>query len=140
MFKNILIAYDGSEHARKAATLAGDLARYQRSETDVWIVTVMDPAPWQMGEPNLSEYIAQHTRAGEELIQAAAELIGAEVDLHRELLFGTPAESILKVAETRNCDLIVMGARGLSLLEMILLGSQTQKVINQARCPVLVAR
>lgn len=140
MFKNILIAFDGSEHARKAATLAGDLARYQRSETHVWIVTVMDPVPRDLGEPHLSQTIAQQTSAGENLIQAAVEQIGPEVEIHRELLFGAPAESILNVAETRNCDLIVMGARGLGMLEMILLGSQTQKVISHAHCPVLVVR
>jgi nucleotide-binding universal stress UspA family protein len=56
------------------------------------------------------------------------------------LLFGTPAESILKVAETRGCDLIIMGARGLGLLEMLFLGSQAQKVLSHADCPVLVVR
>jgi nucleotide-binding universal stress UspA family protein len=140
MFKNILIAYDGSEHARKAAILAGDLARYQRTETHVWIVTVMETSSWDLGEPNLSRFIEQHTSAGEVLLDEAAALIGPDLEIHRELLFGAPAESILNVADTRGCDLIIMGARGLRLLEMLLLGSQTQKVISQAHCPVLVAR
>jgi len=140
MFKNILIAYDGSDHAQRAAILASNLARSQKIETVVRIVTVMDPSPWELGEPNLSRFIAEHTRTGENLIQEAAGLIGPEIEIHKELLFGAPAESILKVAETRSCDLIVMGARGLGMLEMLLLGSQTQKVISHARCPVLVVK
>lgn len=140
MFKNILIAYDGSDHARKAAILAGDLARRLDFESIVWIVTIMETSPWDLGEPNLSRFIEQHASTGENLIQEAAELVGDDVETHRELLFGAVAESIIMVAETRSCDLIIMGARGLGLLEMLLLGSQTQKVISQAQCPVLVTK
>jgi nucleotide-binding universal stress UspA family protein len=140
MFKSILLAYDGSELAQKAAILTGNLARGLIPKSAIWIVTVVEPSHWDLGEPNLSQDIEQHASAGEDLIQEAAALVGAEVEIHRELLFGTAAESILKVAETRGCDLIVMGARGLGLLEMLLLGSQAQKVLSHAHCPVLVVK
>jgi nucleotide-binding universal stress UspA family protein len=140
MFKSILLAYDGSELAKKAAILTGNLARGLTIKSAVWIVTVMEASHWDLGEPNLSQNIELHASAGEDLIQEAAELVGAEVGIHRELLFGTPAESILKVAETRSCDLIIIGARGLGLLEMLLLGSQTQKVLSHAHCPVFVVK
>ena len=141
MFKNILIAYDGSDHARGALALAGDLARkVNKAGGVVWIVTVMEPSPWELGEPFLSQYIAQRTRAGQALLQEANERIGSGLEVHTELLFGTPAESILEVAYTRSCDLIVMGSRGLGLLEGLLLGSQAQKVISHARCPVLIVK
>ncbi len=100
----------------------------------------MDPSPWDMGEPYLSQYVEQRTSAGHNLIQEATALIGSEIEIRSELLFGAPAESVLRVAETRGCDLIVMGARGLGLLEGLLLGSQAQKVINHARCPVLLVK
>jgi nucleotide-binding universal stress UspA family protein len=140
MFKNILIAYDGSEHARKAAKIVRDLAQQQNQEVVFRIVTVMDPSPWEMGEPYLSEYIGQRTAQGQKLIQEATALLSEGSDIHSELLFGSPAESILQVAETRGCDLIVMGTRGLGLLQGLLLGSQTQKVISHAHCPVLVVK
>jgi nucleotide-binding universal stress UspA family protein len=47
---------------------------------------------------------------------------------------------ILTVAETRQVDLIVMGARGLNPLQTLLLGSVSQAVIHHARCPVTVVR
>ncbi len=140
MFKNILIAYDGSELAREAANLAGSLARSLKAEAAVWIVTVMDSSPRDMGEPYLSQFIEQHTSTGQNLIQEASALIGADIEIHSELLFGAPAESILKVAETRSCDLIVMGTRGLGLLEGLFVGSQAQKVISHARCPVMLVK
>lgn len=140
MFKNILIAYDGSEHARKAAVLAGNLAREQKGEAFLWIVTVMDPFPQSFGEPYRSQYIEQHTSEGQTMIQEAAGLAGAGIEIRHELIFGAPAHSILQVAETRGCDLIVMGTRGLGLLEGLLVGSQAQRVISNAKCPVLIVK
>ncbi len=140
MFKNILIAFDGSEYARKAAVMAGDLARGQKSAAMVWIVTVMDSPPQSWGEPYRSHHIEQHTHAGQEMIREATALVGAEVEIHHELLFGSPAQSILQVAETRGCDLIVMGTRGIGLLEGLLVGSQAQRVISNAKCPVLTVK
>jgi nucleotide-binding universal stress UspA family protein len=140
MFKNILIAYDGSEHAKKAANIAGNLARESKSNLVVWIVSVMDPTPWELGEPYLSQYIEQRTIDGQYLLDEAAASVGYDIEIHNELLFGNPAESIIQVAETRACDLIVMGTRGLGPLQGLLLGSQAQKVISQAHCPVLVVK
>lgn len=140
MFKNILLAYDGSDHARKAAVLAGDFVRGQKCEAVLWIVTVMDPSPRDWGEPYLSQYIEQHTRDGQDMMQEAVALVGPEVDIRRELLFGSPARSILEVAETRECELIIIGTRGLGLLEGLLLGSQAQKVVSNAKCPVLIVK
>jgi nucleotide-binding universal stress UspA family protein len=140
VFKNILLAFDGSEHARKAAELTGNLAREQNEPLRVWIVAVMEPAPWELGEPYLSKFIEQRTRSGQLLLDAATSIIGDGVEVNGELLFGAPAECILSVAETRACDLIVMGTRGLGALRGLLLGSQAQKVVSHAHCPVLVVK
>ena len=58
---------------------------------------------------------------------------------HEELHEGPEAESILKVAESRKADLIVMGTRGLGMLKSYLVGSVSRKVIHHASCPVMVA-
>jgi nucleotide-binding universal stress UspA family protein len=140
MFKNILIAYDGSDHARKAANMAGSLARFLGINSVVWIVTVMNPSPRELGEPFLSQYIEHHTTSGQNLIREATDIISHDVEIRSELLFGNPADCILQVAETRGCDLIIAGTRGLGVLEEILLGSQAQKIINHAHCPVLIVK
>jgi nucleotide-binding universal stress UspA family protein len=140
MFKNILVAYDGSEHSKKAALIVGGLIREQHQAAEVRIVTVLDPAPWELGEPFLSHLIEQRTRAGDEALAEAAGLIGEGITTQKELLFGGAAEGIIQVAEARGCDLIVIGERGLGLLEGLLLGSQAQRVISRAKCPVLVVK
>jgi nucleotide-binding universal stress UspA family protein len=139
MFKNILFSYDGSEHSRRAAPIAGDLAR-QQADAVLWIVCVVEPASGELGEPYLSQLIEIRTLAGQKLIQEAVDLVGQDIQIRRELLFGAPADSILNVAETRQCDLIVMGTRGLSPWQGLLLGSQTLKVISLSNCPVMTVK
>jgi nucleotide-binding universal stress UspA family protein len=140
MFQNILVAFDGSAPARTAATLGGNLARSLQPQAAVWVVTVMPSLMRELGEPYLSQVIEQGISDGQNFIQEAVGLVGEGLEVHSELLFGGPADTIIQVAQTRQCDLIVMGTRGQGLLEEILLGSQAQKVISHARCPVLVVK
>lgn len=55
-----------------------------------------------------------------------------------EVLHGNPGEAIPSLADERSSDLIVMGARGLSYLQSILIGSTTEQVLRSSPCPVLV--
>jgi nucleotide-binding universal stress UspA family protein len=139
MFERILIAYDGSEHSQRAAKIAGDLARMQ-SKSEIWLVCVMDPIPTHIGQPYIQELITAQTQDGEEYLKNAREIIGEILTIHDTLLFGQPAESILNLADANNCDLIVMGTRGLSALQGLLLGSQVHKVISHSKCPVLAIK
>lgn len=55
-----------------------------------------------------------------------------------EIRQGSPPKLISSVAEEKGCDLIVMGARGLSYLRSILIGSTTEAVLKSSPCPVLI--
>ena len=139
MFERILIAYDGSEHSRRAAKIAGEIVRMQ-NKREIWLVCVMESIPIYLGQPYLQELIKAQTQAGEEFLKKARKIIGNEITIHDELLFGPPAERILNVAENHDCNLIVMGTRGLSVLQGLLLGSQVHKVISHSKCPVLAVK
>jgi len=139
MFKRILLGFDGSDHAQRAAKVAAGIAR-QEKDAQIWVVVVVEPIPTELGKPYFSELILMRTNAGEELIELAKKIIGDGITVHEELLFATPAESIIEVADTQNCDLIVMGTRGLGGLRGLLLGSQIHKVISLAKCPVLAVK
>ncbi len=139
MFKNILLAFDGSEHALKAARLAKELAMCNQS--DLWLVVAYDPLPPYLGEPYLDVGIEDRLEYAKSILEAGRRELGELSNpLKTELLEGPPAEAILKVAETRSVDLIVMGTRGLGQLMGLLVGSQSQKVVSHARCPVLLVR
>jgi nucleotide-binding universal stress UspA family protein len=140
MFNNILLAVDGSDHALRAAKIAADLARELNSDI-LRIVIAVDPVPPYLGEPNFQNAVNARTKEARTILDAALETIG-EIpgEIHTEVLEGSPAEAILGVADTRKSDLIVMGSRGLGRLAGALLGSQSQKVVRHAACPVLIVR
>jgi len=140
MYNHILLGVDGSENALHAAKTAGDLARNMKSE-NLRIVVAFEPVPPYLGEPILQAAISARLKQAEEILEKALEIVGKiPGEVHTEILEGSPAEAILDVANTRKSDLIVMGSRGLGRLAGALLGSQSQKVVQHAPCPVLIVR
>jgi nucleotide-binding universal stress UspA family protein len=138
MFKSILLAVDGSEYARHAAEAAGDLARQNNARLRV--ISVVDPCPGLMEKLYLDPYLAERKQVAQQVIDEALQLVGPGVEADTEVLVGMTADKIIQNAVDRGCDLIVMGTRGLSPLQGLLMGSQTQKVVSLAPCSVLVAR
>ena len=57
-----------------------------------------------------------------------------------EVASGAPAEAIVRLAQARQVDLIVMGTHGRTGLSHVLLGSVAEKVVHEAPCPVLIIR
>ena len=140
MYSNILLGVDGSENALHAAQTAGDLARHMKSKI-LRVVVAYEPVPPYLGEPNLQTAISSRLKQANEILEKALKSVGKiPGEIHTEILEGSPAEAILDVANTRKSDLIVMGSRGLGRLTGLLLGSQSQKVVQHAHCPVLIVR
>jgi nucleotide-binding universal stress UspA family protein len=137
MFKNILVAVDGSDCANQAVYVAANLARALGA--NLCIITAFDPVPAYVGAASyLMAVKAQREEAGKilrEAIKVAGEFPGK---LDSEIQEGRPADAILRAAKAHKVDLIVMGARGLGTLSGILLGSQSLKVLHHTDCPVLV--
>ena len=140
MFNHILLGVDGSERALHAAETAADLARSMKSGI-LRIVVAYDPVPSYLGEPNMQTAISARMKEAETILKKAKDAVG-EIpgEIHTEILEGPPAEAIIDVAKTRKSDLIVMGSRGLGRLSGALIGSQSQKVVQHAPCPVLIVR
>ncbi len=140
MFQRILLAVDGSEHARHATLKAAELARLMKPK-ELRVVVVYDPIPVYLGEPNMQIAITNRKGEAEEILaNAIAEIGEVPCELHSGILEGNAAEAIIEVANTRKSDLIVMGSRGLGRLAGLVLGSTSQKVVSLAPCPVLIVR
>ncbi len=139
MFTNILLAVDGSEHAIRAAHIAAALARCHKSS--LWLVAAYDPIPPYLGEPNFQIILDAQIQEAEKHLKRTLEIV-REIPggVKSDVLQGPAAEAILDVAKMRHCDLIVMGSRGLGQFAGLLLGSQSQKVVQHAECPVLVVK
>jgi nucleotide-binding universal stress UspA family protein len=139
VFDKILLATDGSPDARQALAYARDLAL--RDGAQVVVVHAFEPVPAYLGDPWRDRSIGRRVAAGQEVAHSAVlDLEGAGVDVVAEVLEGPPADAILKVADVRECDLIVMGSRGYGTLASLLLGSVSHRVLAHAHAPVLVAK
>jgi nucleotide-binding universal stress UspA family protein len=90
-------------------------------------------APWE--DQAIARHVAaRHQAAGE----AAQKLQEAELEAIIEVLERSPADAILRVADIRQCDLIVMGSRGHEALASLLLGSVSRRVLAHARVPLVI--
>ncbi len=140
MFEKILVGIDGSEHSFKAAQIAGEMARKLSAES-LRVVACYEPLIDYATMLYMEEIASRRISIAESNVKRAIEEIG-EVPfmVESDVCEGTPAESILMAAKKYNIDLIVMGTRGLGQLAGLLLGSQSQKVIAHADCPVLLVR
>jgi len=139
MFKRIILAIDGSDHSYRALECAKNLARSLGGS--LWLVHVFPHTSDLLGYEQYESLVARRTTAGQAILNEARERLGEiPVAIKEELIEGPEAEAILNVAQTREADLIVMGTRGLGSLRGLLLGSVSNKVIQQAPCPVLLVR
>jgi nucleotide-binding universal stress UspA family protein len=135
MFKMIVWASDGSEHADRALEYAQKLAEASGAKliaAHVREVTVGRSAgyPVQVDEEEVEQKIQDQATACKDAgIDAAYEQAGAAA--------GGAAHAIADMAASRNADLIVVGTRGQGPLTGLLLGSVTQRLLHIATCPVL---
>jgi nucleotide-binding universal stress UspA family protein len=64
----------------------------------------------------------------------------SDIEIETEVLFGNPADEILKYADAHEADLIVIGSNASSDIKRFLLGSVSNKVVARARQSVLVVK
>jgi nucleotide-binding universal stress UspA family protein len=138
-FPRILLATDGSPNAEGAFKYARGLAL--RDNAQVVVVHAYPSLPTYLGEPWGEQVIEKTIAKGTQVANHAAErLREAGVDVIVEVLEGPPADAILRVADVRQCDLIVMGNRGHGEVTSLLLGSVSHRVVAHAHAPVLIVR
>jgi len=140
MFENILLATDGSKAAERAADFAASLAL--RFHSRVTVLHAFTSVPAYLGEPNYSRALYETLDEARALVNKTADRLRdlGVANVETETIEGPAANVILGVAETRKPDLIVIGARGLSTWQGILMGSVSISVTQRAECPVLVAK
>ena len=137
MFKNIILAFDGSEYSHRAIDYAKSLT--ERYEANLWLVHVFSHTSDLLGYEDFEKLYAKRKSAGQTILDKAKQILGrTTLKVYEELIDGPEAEAILKVAENHQADLIVMGPRGFGALKGLLVGSLSRKVIHLSTCPVMV--
>lgn len=148
MYKNILITTDGSEFAAKGVEHGLALAKPLAAK--VTVLTVTKPLQREAVQAALAggvdDPIARYDQQIDEAmekqfasIEQRAAKHGVSVNLLHEI-DDHAAEAIIRVANLKGCDLIVMASHGRRGVQRLLLGSQTAEVVTHSTIPVLVVR
>ena len=138
--KRILLAVDGSVHSEHARDAAVELAG--KYGADLVVVhghegmPALDESSYLGDVDQINETMAKRAEA---FVEGFAKSIRG-VEVTTRIVSGNVAKGIAELAEGEGCGLIVMGSRGLSDFKGLLLGSMAHKVLQLAKCPVLITR
>lgn len=147
MYKNLLVATDGSKLSDKALVHAISLARAVGAKLTAFYAAPDYPMPAYADgvvyEPvSRKEYAKLAAEDAEKILDAAAaKAAAAGVDCKTAFAIASaPWEAILAAAKKHKSDAIVMASHGRRGLSAVLLGSETQKVLTHSKLPVIVVR
>ena len=137
--RHILVAFDGSASSQKAFRAAIDLGLMLKAKlTVLTVVHIPDFSP------NIDEVEETINEAEKHYQPLLVELqdYGQKngIEIKSVIVYGHPAEAIIKYASDREIDLIVMGTRGLGGFKKMVIGSVAQKVVSYSSTPVMVIR
>lgn len=138
--KKILVAVDGSEHARQAARTAIELGKKTGAE-----FLLFNAVGWSLPHSQLEALDADFRK---ELLDKANQLLTEYEDLfhsqnvtfQKRIAIGDPATLIKETAEAADVDLIALGFHGQNALMDLFLGSTVYKVIHRTKTPLLIVK
>ena len=137
MFHSILVAWDGSEHAKRALAEAIDIARSQDARLTLLTVATLPPVFPGVGVAvPITE--ADLTKGAEQVLAEGEALVPEGIAVSSQTAIGHPGIELLKRAKAADHDLIVMGSRGRGAVRSAVLGSVSHFVINHGTVPVLI--
>jgi nucleotide-binding universal stress UspA family protein len=147
MYKNLLLATDGSKLSGKAVTHGINLAKAVGAKVTAFYAAPDYPMPAYADgvvyEPvSRKEYATLAAQDAEKILskaQASAQSAGVECKTAYAIA-AAPWEAILAAAKKHKADAIVMASHGRRGLSAVLLGSETQKVLTHTKLPVIVVR
>lgn len=141
--KKILVPTDFSDLANNALTEAIKIAK--KSGAEIILLSVVEEG--STGSVKITGELmkkdVQENIYFIKLVEKTKEQLGNLIDQHNEVTIypemrmGNPFHSIVDVVNECDVDFIVMGTRGASGLEELVIGSNTEKVVRHAKCPVL---
>ncbi len=150
MIIKILVPVDGSEHSDRALNFALDLAEKYSAKITLLNVAqpVIDYGPMLVTQPMLPPesmpiYVKEIEDAHKRLLTEAvkkAKKAKPDLSISKILTDGRPADRIVEIAKKENFDLIVMGSRGTGGIKKFFLGSVSDRVADEASCPVLLVK
>jgi nucleotide-binding universal stress UspA family protein len=138
--KTVLLTTDFSETAKAALPWARAMAA--RFGAHILLVHVhedrLPPFVVEYGQTGFADVLERQRKRATELLAEFAKEVGGDVEAL--VVDGMPHVEIVRVAEERRVDLIVMATHGRGFISHALMGSTTERVLRRAPCPVLAVR
>ncbi|EHV5258925.1 universal stress protein [Staphylococcus pseudintermedius] len=142
MYKNILIAVDGSHEAEWAFNKAVAVAK--RNNAKLIIVNVIDSRTYTSFEVYDSHFTEKSKSFAEKLLDGYRQVAQDEgiQNVEARLEFGSPKSVLPKLASDENSDvdLVMCGTSGLNAVERFIVGSVSEAIVRHSACDVLVVR
>jgi len=134
--QRIQVAFDASPHAEHALDVALSMAGDMKAKLFI-LAVIRPPEPAESAEFNavLDEGRERYENSFVLIRERAKE---KEIELETDVVVGHPAEQILHQADTIQASLIVMGKRSHTLLHRWMIGSNSERVLKYAHCPVMI--
>lgn len=138
----ILCAIDISDHSHKTLAWAIELAKILSCQlTIISVLPRIDFNPLGMDEKEVEQHEEKFKEAQTTNIeQFLSSFDFSGISIEKRVPWGIPSHVILDIAEDLDQDLIVIGAKGHSMLESVLIGSTAEKILRHAPCSLLVVR
>lgn len=142
MSLKILLAHDGSENAMEAAALVAHMSQIEPVEVSVVTVIQMPEVGGMVAvESWLPELLEREQEQAREVFQATEHVFrGSKATLRSVIREGLVGQEIVDEATESKADLVVVGAKGHSAIDRILLGSVSDYVATHTPCSALVVR
>lgn len=138
--KRVLVAFDFSDHSEQALKLGLLIA--QEYQAELHLLHVLPP--FTLNEQEISWYPlgseGVYHKAARKLQKAVPDEAHLWCKIKNVVCEGQPYREIIHYAEENEIDLLCIGAQGAGFGILALFGSNVDRVLRQAPCPVLVAR
>ena len=134
-FEKILVPYDDSQNAKRALNKAITLASLTHSTITLVHVISYHKAMAKIVEPYKGKVIS-HVK--QFMKDAKKQALREGVLLYQNILYGSPAEEILKLMKKKEFDLIVMGKRGTTKITGPSLGSVSNALVQSSKVSIMV--
>jgi nucleotide-binding universal stress UspA family protein len=134
--QRILVAYDGSPHAEHAMNVALSMAGEMKAKLFV-ISVIRPPEPAESAEFHavIDEGREKYEKSYVPIRELAKQ---KDIELETEVVVGHPAEQIIHMADKMQASVIVMGKRSHTILQRWMIGSNSERVLRYAHCPVMI--
>ena len=134
--QRILVAFDASPHAEHALDVALSMAGDMKAKLFV-ISVIRPPEPAESAEFH-AVLEDEQERYEKSFVSLRERTKQKDIELETDVVLGHPAEQIIHKADAIQASLIVMGKRSHTILHRWMLGSNSERVLRYAHCPVMI--